>query len=81
MKDETEVGDRTGEVDDTALALELENCVTDGESKRLSTMSDNCEGKAAGAGQAGQAQTGPLFLALGLVMIVNCIDRMVKIIT
>ena len=41
-------------------------------------------GKAAGAGQAGQAKTGPLFSALGLVMIVNCIDRMymvVKIVT
>ena len=37
--------------------------------------------KATGAGQAGQAKTGPLFSALGLVMIVNCIDRMVKIIT
>ena len=31
--------------------------------------------KAAGTGQAGQAKTGPLFLALGLVIIVNCIDR------
>ena len=37
--------------------------------------------KAAGAGQAGQAKTGPLFSALGLVMIVNCIDRLVKIVT
>ena len=37
--------------------------------------------KAAGTGQAGQAKTGPLFSALGLVMIVNCIDRMVKIVT
>ncbi len=37
--------------------------------------------KAAGAGQVGQAKTGPLFSALGLVMIVNCIDRMVKIVT
>ena len=37
--------------------------------------------KAAGAGQAGQAKIGPLFSALGLVMIINCIDRMVKIVT
>ena len=34
-------------------------------------------GKAAGTGEAGQAKTGP---ALGLVMIVNCIARMVKIV-
>ena len=37
--------------------------------------------KVAGAGQAGQAKTGPLLSALGLVMIVNCIDRLVKIVT
>ena len=37
--------------------------------------------KAAEAGQAGQAKTGPLFSALGLVMIVNCIARLVKIVT
>ena len=42
---------------------------------------DNQNGKAAGTGQAGQAKTGPLFSALGLVMIVNRIDRMVKIVT
>ena len=37
--------------------------------------------KAAGTGQAGQTKTGPFFSALGLVMIVNCIGRMVKIVT
>ena len=37
--------------------------------------------KAAGTSQAGQAKTGPLISALGLVMIVNCIGRKVKIVT
>ena len=37
--------------------------------------------KAAGTGEAGQAKTSPPFSALGLVMIVNCIGRMVKIVT
>ena len=37
--------------------------------------------KAARAGQAGQVKTGPLFSTLGLVMIVNRIDRLVKIVT
>ena len=37
--------------------------------------------QAAGAGQADQAKTGPLFSALGLVVTVNCIVRMVKIVT
>ena len=40
-----------------------------------------CIAKAAGTGQVGLAKTGPLFSALGLVMIVNRLDRMVKIFT
>ena len=45
---------------------------------KQSPCSNKC--KAAGTGQAGQAKTGSLFSAFGLVMIVDCIDRMVKIV-
>ena len=37
------------------------------------SISPYTDSKAAGTSQAGLAKTGPLFPALGLVMIVNCI--------